>query len=294
MNTEGSSDYDPDGSAKLELFSFIRPSDVTMTYQGLDPNPKYVVNGDTSSNATRLQYNVYLSKEAGGGTIYESDSFTVTYKITDSYGVEHTSVEEKDSTFLNSTKKVTKDIYQYLTVGQNTVQVNMKARNSSAANSVTFPVYMMNFTISSTFDYSAHWDPTKPITVPVSVNRSDTSLTLQVDLFVDKTSTFPGIHAGTWTLNSQETNPTKVFYLDNIYSSNTSSSDHIKHTLTITASLHNADTGEYHYSNVLFYDFIVASNTFGIVNKFVTTGYSLPYNKVNIDDTTNRIVIVGE
>ena len=294
MNTEGSSDYDPEGSAKLELFSFIRPSDVTMTYQGLDPNPKYVVNGDTSSNATRLQYNVYLSKEAGGGTIYESDSFTVTYKITDSYGVEHTSVEEKDSTFLNSTKKVTKDIYQYLTVGQNTVQVNMKARNSSAANSVTFPVYMMNFTISSTFDYSAHWDPTKPITVPVSVNRSDTSLTLQVDLFVDKTSTFPGIHAGTWTLNSQETNPTKVFYLDNIYSSNTSSSDHIKHTLTITASLHNADTGEYHYSNVLFYDFIVASNTFGIVNKFVTTGYSLPYNKVNIDDTTNRIVIVGE
>lgn len=111
MNTEGSSDYDPEGSAKLELFSFVRPSDVTMTYQGLDPNPKYVVNGNTTSNATQLQFNVYLSKESGGGTVYESDSFTVTYKITDSYGVEHTSVEEKDSTFLNSTKKVTKNIY---------------------------------------------------------------------------------------------------------------------------------------------------------------------------------------
>ena len=294
MNTEGSSDYDPEGSTKLELFSFVRPSDVTMTYRGLDPDPKYVVNGDTSSNATRLQFNVYLSKESGGGTVYESDSFTVTYKVTDSYGVEHTSVEEKDSTFLNSSKKVTKDIYPYLTVGQNTVQVTMKARNSSAQNSVTFPVYLMNFTISSTFDYSTHWDPSKQLIVPVSVRRSDTSLTLQVDIYIDRTSSSPGIHAGTWTLNSQETNPTKVFYIDNNYAANSSSSDHIKHTLMITASLYNADSGEHHYSNVLFYDFIVASNAIGIVNKFVTTGYELPYNKVNIDNVTNRVIISGQ
>lgn len=293
MNTEGSSDYDPEGSTKLELFSFVRPSDVTMTYQGLDPNPKYVVNGDTTSNATKLQYNVYLSKEQGGGTVYESDSFTVTYKITDSYGVEHISVEEKDSTFLNSSKKVTKNIYQYLTVGQNTVYVQMKARNSSAQNSVTFPVYLMDFVLESSFDYSAHWNPEQQIVVPVSVRRSDTSLTLTVDIYVDRTSNSPGVHAGTWVVNSVETNPTKTFYLDNNYTANSSSDDHIKHTLTITASLHNTDTGEYHYSNVLFYDFIVASSTIGIVNKFVTTGYTLPYDKVNIDSDTNRVIISG-
>ena len=62
----------------------------------------------------------------------------------------------------------------------------------------------------------------------------------------------------------------------------------------ITASLYNADSGEHHYSNVLFYDFIVASNTIGIVNKFVTTGYNLPYNKVNIDNITNRVIISGQ
>lgn len=293
MNTEGSSDYDPDGSAKLELFSFVRPSDVVMTYQGLDPNPKYVVNGDTTSNATRLQFNVYLSKEQGGGTVYESDSFTVTYKITDSYGVEHVSVEEKDSTFLNSTKKVTKNIYQYLTVGQNTVNVVMRARNSSAQNSVTFPVYLMDFILESTFDYSAHWDPTQTIQVPVSIKRSDTSLTLTVDIYIDRTSSSPGIHAGTWTVNNQETNPTKVFNLENNYLANTSSADHIKHTMTIMASLHNTDSGEYHYSNVLYYDFIVASSTIGIINKFVTTGYSIQYDKVNIDEETNRIVLRG-
>ena len=293
MNTEGSTDYDPENSSKLELFSFVRPSDVTMTYQGLDPNPKYIVNGDSTSTATQLQFNVYLSKESGGGTVFESDSFTVTYKITDSYGVEHVSVEEKDSTFLNSSKKVTKDIYQYLTVGQNTVYIQMKARNSSAQNSVTFPVYLMDFILESNFDYSAHWNPLQQIIVPVSVHRSDTSLTLQVDIYVDRTASFPGIHAGSWVVNNSESNPTKTFYLDNNYSANTVSEDHIKHTLTIIASLHNTSSGEYHYSNVLFYDFIVASNSIGIVNKFVTTGYSLPYDKVNIDSELNRVVITG-
>ena len=293
MNTEGSADYDPDSSTKLELFSFVRPSDVTMTYQGLDPNPKYVVNGDTTSSATQLQFNVYLSKESGGGTVFESDSFTVTYKVTDSYGVEHVSVEEKDSTFLNSSKKVTKNIYQYLTVGQNTVYIQMKARNSSAQNSVTFPVYLMDFTLESDFDYSAHWNPSQQLIVPVSVHRSDTSLTLQVDIYIDKTATSPGVHAGSWTVNNMESNPTKIFYLDNNYSSNSTSNDHIKHTLTITASLHNTNSGEYHYSNMLFYDFIVASDTIGIVNKFVTTGYSIPYDKVNIDPELNRIIISG-
>jgi hypothetical protein len=59
------------------------------------------------------------------------------------------------------------------------------------------------------------------------------------------------------------------------------------------ASLHNTDSGEYHYSNVLYYDFIVASSTIGIINKFVTTGYSIQYDKVNIDEETNRIVLRG-
>jgi hypothetical protein len=63
--------------------------------------------------------------------------------------------------------------------------------------------------------------------------------------------------------------------------------------MTIIGSLHK-ESGEYYYSNVLYYDFIVASDTIGIVNKFITTGYSLPYNKVNIDEGTNRIIIVGD
>ena len=63
MNNPEGSEYDPESSAKLELFNFVRPSDLVMTYTGLDPNPKYIINGDTQSSAANLQYNVYLSKE---------------------------------------------------------------------------------------------------------------------------------------------------------------------------------------------------------------------------------------
>ena len=89
MNTKGSTDYDPEGSTKLELFNFVRPGDTVMTFNGLDSNPKYIIHGDSGSSAAQLAFNVYLSKEEGGGTVYESDSFTVTYKITDANGVEH-------------------------------------------------------------------------------------------------------------------------------------------------------------------------------------------------------------
>lgn len=294
MNNPEGSEYDPESSAKLELFNFVRPSDLVMTYTGLDPNPKYIINGDTQSSAANLQYNVYLSKEQGGVTTYEDDSFTVTYKIIDSNGVENVWSEEKSMIYINSSTKVTKNIYKYLTIGQNIVNVTMKATNSSAKNSITFPVYLIDFALESTFDYSAHWDPAKTIDVPVSIRRSDTNLTLQVDVYVDKTASSPGIHAGTWTVNSNETNPTKTFHLENNYASNIQSLDHIKHTMTITASLYNTESGEHHYSNVLYYDFVVASDTIGIINKFVTTGYSIPYNKMNVDDATNRIIITGE
>lgn len=291
MNTEGSSDYNPDDSTKLELFNFVRPSDTTMTFNGLDPNPKYIINGDSESNAAKLSFNVYLSKEQGGGTVYESDSFTVTYKIVDSNGIEHIQAEEKDSTFLNSTKKVTKNIYSLLTVGQNVVTVTMKARNSSAQNSVTFPVYLIDFELQSSFDFSAHWDPAQPIDVPVSVKRSNTNLTLQVDVYIDgHLANLTSGNAATWIVNSSETNPTNRLSIQNIYAPNVTSQDHIKHILKITATMHDQDSGAYYNSNVLFFDFVVASSTAGILNRFVTTAYSVPYTKLSTNEEGRAIL----
>ena len=294
MNTPGSSDYNPEESTKLELFNFVRPADVVMTYNGLDPNPKYVINGDSTSTATQLEFSVYLSKEEGGGIIYEYDAFTVTYKIVDSNGVEHTSVEEKDTTFLNSTsKKVTKDIYQYLTVGKNDVTITMKAKNSSAGNASNFSIYLIDFKLESRFDYSTHWSPNEQIQIPVSVRRSDTNLTLEVYGYIDKTSTSPGQEVIRWEETNQESNPTRTFYIPNVYTANSTSSDHIKHTLTLMARMHDASTGRYHYSNVLCYDFVVASSSVGIVNQFVNTAYDVPYSKMHFDQDMDRITIVG-
>lgn len=294
MNTEGSADYNPEDSTKLELFNFVRPSDVILTYNGLDPNPKYIINGDSNSNSAQLSYNVYLSKESGGGVVYESDSFTVTYRVVDANGVEHVSSEEKDSTFLNSTKKVTKNIYSMLSIGQNTVTVNMKARNSSAANSVTFPVYLITFELESSFDYSAHWDPSKPIDVPISIRRSDTSLKLKTEVYIDgqlAKLSVDGISPAVWDINNTETNPTRRMSIANTYAANQTSQDHIKHTLRIEAQMYDLDMGITYYSNVLLFDFIVASSTIGIVNRFITTGYSVPYVKLATDITTGRVIL---
>lgn len=292
MNTEGSSDYNPEESTKLELFNFVRPSDTIMTFNGLDPNPKYIINGDSESSAAKLAFNVNLAKEQGGGIVYESDSFTVTYKIIDSNGVEHTQAEEKDSTFLNGTKKVTKNIYSLLTVGQNTVTVTMKARNSSAQNSITFPVYLVEFELSSNFDFAAHWDPNQPIDVPISIKRSNTNLTLKVDIFIDgyQAKLASGMAAATWIVNNTETNPTNRFAIKNEYAANVTSSDHIKHNLKIVAQMYDQDASTVYYSNVLFFDFVVASDTAGIVNRFVTTGYSTPYTKMSTDMQTGQVI----
>lgn len=292
MNTQGSTDYDPDGSKKLELFNFVRPSDLTMTYDTLNPNPKYIINGDSNSTAARLSYHVFLSKQEGGGTVYESDSFTVTYKITDSNGVEHVSVEEKDSTYLNSATPVTKSIYQYLTVGQNTVEVSMKARSSSARNSVTFPVFLIDFELSSTFDYARHWASNQPIEIPISVKRSDDSLTLQVNVYaIDGTATTSpsGTPIASWTENNGGTRPTHTFNIENNFASN-GFNEHIKHMFKIEAIMYDQDQSSVYHSNVLFFDFIIASDEIGITNRFVNIGYSVPFTKVNTTDTGRCIL----
>jgi hypothetical protein len=78
----------------------------------------------------------------------------------------------------------------------------MKARNSSAGNSVSFPVYLIDFSLESQFDYSAHWSPNEAISVPISVRRSDTNLTLEVYGYIDKTSSSPGEQVIEWVVNS--------------------------------------------------------------------------------------------
>lgn len=294
MNTVGSSDYDPEASEKLELFNFVRPSDVVMSYTGLTPNPRYIINGDTDSEAAWLRYNVYLSKEQQGATIYESDSFTVTYKITDSNGVDHIESEGKDTSFLNApTNPINKNIYDYLTVGQNNVVITMKANNSSAQNSVSFPVYLIEFELSSTFNIANHWNPNLPLEVPISVKRSNTNLTLEVNVYGihgNENTSPSGTPIASWTINNTETNPTHTFNIENVFSQNITSQDHIKHMLKIEAKMYDQNSASVYYSNILFFDFVVASETIGITNRFVNISYSTPFTRLITEDN-GRVIL---
>ena len=297
MNTIGSADYNPDASKKLELFNFVRPSDVVMSYTGLTPNPRYIINGDTESEAAWLRFNVYLSKEQQGSTIYESDSFTVTYKITDSNGVDHIESEGKDTSFLNApSNPINKNIYDYLTIGQNNVIITMKANNSSAANSVSFPIYLIEFELESTFNFANHWNPDLPIEVPISVKRSNTNLTLEVNVYGihgDSDTSPSGTPVASWTINNTETNPTHTFQIENVFNYNETSIDHIKHMFKIEAKMYDQSSASVYYSNVLFFDFVVASKTIGITNRFVNIAYSTPYTKMATEDN-GRVIIQAQ
>ena len=294
MNNPGSSEYDPDASANLELFNFERPADVVMTYTGISNSPKYIIYGNANSDASKLSFNVYLSKEQGGGIVYESDTFTITYTILDADGNTHTDVVEYRPEYLNnSNMKVEYDIYRYLTIGKNEVTLTMKAKNSSAKNAINFSVYMLQFEISSTFNYAKHWSSMQDIEVPVSIKRSSANLTLTVDVYIDgEYATLSGQNAAsTWQVTNSELNPSRTFLLENKYASNNALSDHIKHTVRIQASMYDSNNQTTFYSNVLFYDFVISSNTTGLTNKFINSAYSIQNDKINIDPDTNRVII---
>jgi len=182
-----------------------------------------------------------------------------------------------------------------LSVGQNTVTVSMKAKNSSASNSVTFAVFLVIFEIESPFDYSAHWDPERAIDIPISIRRSDASLKIRVDVTVDGQPAKLAVDYKTpavWEIGAGESNPTRVISIANLYSANVTSEDREQHTLQIEAHMYDLDMGVSYPSNVLLFDFIIASSTIGIVNRFINTKYSTSYDKLATDiDVTGKVIL---
>lgn len=144
--------YNPDEASKLELFSFVRPGDTALVITGLTSDPRYIILGDdgTSSDSQAIvSFWVNLQKEEAGNIKQEYDSFVVTYTITDSNGSVSTISESYGSSYCNHAgdpeTAIVKNIYPYLTEGTNSVQVSVKAQNSSATNNIEFTVSLVTF-----------------------------------------------------------------------------------------------------------------------------------------------------
>lgn len=297
--------YDPDEASKLELFSFVRPGDTALVITGLTSDPRYIILGDdgTSSDSQAIvSFWVNLQKEEAGNIKQEYDSFIVTYTITDSNGSVSTISESYGSSYCNHAgdpdTAIVKNIYPYLTEGTNSVQVSVKAQNSSATNNIEFTVSLVTFELQSSFDYATAKRYGDQILVPVSINRSISNLNLNVKISVldgsGQSSIFETVTD--WETSSTEKNITREFRIDNHYAANQTSADHIKHTIKIEAQMQNGNNT--FRSNVLFYNFETSASTesinAGIANKFINIAYNTPANKLEQDVNTGDVILQAQ
>ena len=285
---ETSTDYNPELAAKFELFNFERPGDTTLVIGNITGDARYIINGDSTSEDTKLAFSVMLKREKAGGVEIDIDGFTVTYTIKDSTGKETVVSEEFNASECSTEGNeniIVRDMYQYLKEGTNQITLAVKARNSSASSKLNIPFYLVNFELSSTFPFAEGKDPNKLISIPFRVKRSIGNLTLTVKVSVDGNPAYleDRTSQAEYVTNSSELDLTNTLEIANIYKSNTESSSHIKHLLKLEAIMSGTNSRSF-MSNVIFFEFETASSTVGIVNKFVNIKYSIPYNKIELSN----------
>lgn len=292
--------YDPEAAAGLELFNFIRPGDTAIDFVGLNSDPRYIIASDSSSEDSQsvISFWVKLQKEEAGVVKSEYDAFIVTYTITDAEGKVTTLSEAYGSDYCNhqsdESKKISINLYQYFTEGTNNVAVNIKAQNSSAQNNLEFSVSLVRFELSSSFDYSTAKRYGEEFSVPVQIRRSISNLNMQVKISIlaGDGNSIPQV-VSQWETSSTEQNITREFKINNTFSANETSEDHIKHLMRIEATMVSGNST--FRSNVLFYNFETAASTEsvngGIANKFINIAYNTPADKIEQDVNTGDVIL---
>ena len=281
--------YDPESVASLEIFNFERPSEFVLSQVGLLQQPRYIIKGDSSSQDAIIQFGVTL-KDKDGQT--KGDSIIVTYTITNvASGITKTFSDEYGESYVNNDyNKITKNIYQYLGDGQNAVNVNIKGRSVSNSIDVPFGVYMMEFSLSSTFDYVHAQSSGSDIEIPFEVNRSAVveGSTLEVKVSVDGVLAKYSSSGADAIFQTGETSQRirKSIKIANTYASSDNNNPHVVHTLCIEAQMVSGNNT--FYSNVLYYTFCIGSNVQDIVNQIVNISTSMPYNQVDREEMTLR------
>lgn len=276
--------YDPESTDYLEIFNFERPSDYVLSTT-LSSDPRYIISGDSSSEEAQVKFQVSL-KDKDGQT--KSDSIVVTYTITNNItGVTQSFSEPYGSSYVNNTDNyITTNLYKYLSNGINSVTVNIKASTVSNSIDIGFSIYLISFTLSSTFEFNTAKTIGADIEVPFEINRSSTvsGSVLKVQVYIDGSIAKLASNGADamWQSEDTATRINNSIKVKNTYNASTLDNPHISHTLRIEATMVSGNT--IFYSNVLYYTFEVASSVTDIVNQFVNIATSSSYNKTLITD----------
>lgn len=294
--------YDPEKASTIPITTMPRPSDTVLQAYAVSDNQaepydlgnsRYITSGDKTSPEANIKYIVTMTKQAGGVTQNAPDGFITTFTITDANGGVSTVVDDRDSIYVTegSERKILEfNCYKYLTEGTNTIKVQIIAKNSTASFSTNITVYLVKFTLSSSFSILGAIQPNAQFAIPVVVNSSITGLPLTLEAKISDGSAVNKVFqsVGSRTISSPDNPYTGELYVVNAFPANTQNEDHITHTLTISATLGQNGSTTF-TSNVLAFTFQTASSSNDIVNKFINIKYDTPANLY--DESDGHIIL---
>lgn len=292
---------DQEKATTLVITSMPRPSDTAIDVKAIVEgqetdigNSRYITSGDSTSEAANIQFVVRMYKEQAGVQQDTSDSFTVTYDIRNSLGNTKQIVEDYDSdkvTIGDAYKLLSFNCYSYLTEGTNGIHFTVASKNTGAIFTRDISVYLVRFSISSTYQFQNSPQYDSEISIPISVSTSIQSMTLNTYVEVMDGSAdnklFNLVANSTYNgnLDGYSTNLT----FKNKCTANSTQQDHIQHIIKVYATLGSGGSATSFTSNVIYFTFETASSTEGLLNKFINVKYDTPSNR---DYTENGNVIL--
>ena len=258
----------------LVLYSMTKPSDYTIDINdAFLTAPRYVTSGDSDQDAVKMSY----TWDVKLGDRSEVDNLIVTYVITCPSGKTHQMAESKNyGDRLNTNNPL--NLYNYLESGVNQIDILFAAQNTGAKKSVRLFITILDFNITSTFQYYNRVEVGDSFVVPVTLNRNITTQSANIYVSIDgQLASINGQSAGLpYTVNAGVTG---VAYLSisnaedpetgiRPYRGSTIQ-ENVQHTMQIWAETTYSNIT--FRSNLLFYTFEIKAEQV-LANKFINVG----------------------
>lgn len=241
---------------KLELYNFIAPSPYSFNItdhfgNNFNTQKRYVRTG-ISNDQTVLQYMWELLQDDS----HRDDGMIVTYTI-DNNG-QQSFIERYSS----AQQKVTIDLFQYLSEGENRITVSLKGEETKAVKVFSFVIECITLSISSNFNYYQSQTNNQYVQFIVDLKGPGTALKY-IKGYLDYDEIDLGI--GAIPANTTSFSDTVMYYIQGL-------SEGV-HNLQIVAFC-NVDGKEF-YSNTLYYEFVLPENSSDSKKEYILIAHSI-------------------
>ena len=269
----------------LEIFNFERPSEYFLTIEGVEQAPRYAIKGDKEADAVKLKFRVELKNNKGN---FKDESFTINYSITNNItGITQEFPGIYGANKINNVDTegyIEVNLYDYLKEGVNSIKLKIKTDATGVSTEIGFPLYFIDFTLSSGFKYYQAQVKDENIEVPFTVERSTNiqGSTLVVKAYVD------GALVSTFSEAVVSPQYSGTLEFPNIYDAATTN-EAVVHSLRLEGQMVQGTTT--FYSNVIYQTFVVGSDVQGITTHAINISTSVPYRQLSMEN--NKVLLHG-